>query len=173
MNANGPQTGDDKLRGGFLEAMSHAANTVYVVTTDGPAGRAGVTVSAFSSVSADVDQPRLLICLHHESTTADIIRTNGVFCVNMLRSDQAALADRFAGRIGAGGDKFAEGNWGVTEAGMPCLTDALASLECRLSEQTLVGTHHVLFGAVQNVRLTAGPSPLIYASRNYTKLSKT
>ena len=172
MNANVPQAGDDKLRGGFLEAMSHAANTVYVVTTDGPAGRAGLTVSAFSSVSADVDHPRLLICLHHESSTADVIRTNGVFCVNMLRSDQAALANRFAGRTGAGEDRFAEGNWGVTEAGLPFLKDALASLECRLSEQTLVGTHHVLFGAVQGVRLATGDSPLVYAGRDYAGLSK-
>ena len=34
------------IRDQFLEGMSHAACTVNVVTTDGAAGRAGVTVSA-------------------------------------------------------------------------------------------------------------------------------
>ena len=39
--------------------MSHAACTVNVVTTDGVAGRHGVTVSAMVSVSADTPQPTL------------------------------------------------------------------------------------------------------------------
>ena len=41
----------------FLLGMSHAACTVNVVTTDGVAGRHGVTVSAMVSVSADTPQP--------------------------------------------------------------------------------------------------------------------
>ena len=47
------QPRESELRQRFLSGMSHAACTVNVVTTDGPAGRAGVTVSAMSSVSAD------------------------------------------------------------------------------------------------------------------------
>ncbi len=39
------------IREKFLDGMSRAAATVSVVTTDGPAGRAG-TVSAMTSVSA-------------------------------------------------------------------------------------------------------------------------
>ena len=42
-----------EIRTQFLDGMSRAAFCVNVVTTDGPAGRAGVTVSAMSSVSAD------------------------------------------------------------------------------------------------------------------------
>jgi flavin reductase len=40
------------LREDFVESMSRAAATVSVVTPDDPGGRAGVTVSAMSSVSA-------------------------------------------------------------------------------------------------------------------------
>ena len=36
---NSEPVGD--LRGSFLEAMSRAANSVYIVTTDGVAGRGG------------------------------------------------------------------------------------------------------------------------------------
>ena len=160
------------LRDGFLEAMSHAANTVYLVTTDGPAGRAGVTVSAFSSVSADVEQPRLLICLHHESTTADVIRANGVFCANMLGEEHKPLADRFAGRIAEGEDRFAAGDWGQTTGGLPRLNGAVASFECRLSEQSLVGTHHVLFGAVTEVQVMRDAKPLVYCLRAYAGIAK-
>ena len=45
----------------FLQAMSRAANTVCVVTTDGPAGKFGVTVSAMTSVSIDDAGPSLLV----------------------------------------------------------------------------------------------------------------
>ena len=55
---------DPLLRQRFLNGMGLAACTVNVVTTDGPAGRHGVTVSAMSSVSADMDQPTLLVCIH-------------------------------------------------------------------------------------------------------------
>ena len=56
-----PTPADRALRQQFLHGMSHAASTVNVVTTDGVAGRHGVTVSAMVSVSADTPQPTLLV----------------------------------------------------------------------------------------------------------------
>ena len=84
------------LRDRYLEAMSEAAATVSVVTTDGPAGRAGVTVSAMCSVSAD--PPTILVCVHHLSPACEAIRENGAFCVNVLGDGQSAISDTFAGR---------------------------------------------------------------------------
>ena len=78
---------DQAIRSKFLEGMSHAACTVNIVTTDGPAGRAGVTVSAMASVSADSARPTLLVCVHHLSPAASKIVENGVLCVNVLRDD--------------------------------------------------------------------------------------
>jgi len=159
----------EQLRAGFLDAMARAANTVFVVTTDGPAGKAGVTVTAMSSVSADVDRPRLLICLHHESSTAQVIRANGAFCVNMLGEGDAGLAQRFAGKTAPHADRFAEGNWGVTRAGLPMLLSAPAIFDCALSEETLVGTHHVLFGAVHEAHAREDVAPLLYNARGYAR----
>ena len=90
---------DQGLRDRFIGGMSHAACTVNIVTTDGAAGRAGVTVSAMSSVSADTPKPTLLVCVHHLSPAADRIIENGVFCVNVLRDDQSFISDSFAGRF--------------------------------------------------------------------------
>jgi len=61
------------LRARFLGGMAQAAATVNIVTTDGPRGRAGVTVSAMSSVSADMEKPVLLVCVHHLSPAAPAI----------------------------------------------------------------------------------------------------
>src|ERR1700748_1116737 len=75
------------IRARFIDGMSRAAFCVNVVTTDGPAGRAGVTISAMSSVSADGASPTVLVCIHHQSKTATAILENGTFCVNVLRHD--------------------------------------------------------------------------------------
>lgn len=172
MSAKEQIENDVSVQSEFLRAMARAANTVYLVTTDGPSGRAGVTVTAMSSVSADVSTPRLLICLHHESATAQVIRANGVFCVNMLGEAHQSLASRFAGRMAEGEDKFDMGDWARTRAGLPRLRDALASFDCRLSEESLVGTHHILFGAVHEAIVNDDAPPLLYHMRGYGAVAK-
>jgi len=52
------------------------------------------------------------------------------------------------------------------------LEDALASYDCRLSEQSLVGTHHVLFGAVQDVVLGPDATPLLHTRRGYGQVAE-
>jgi len=156
------------LRGAFLEGMSHTASTVNIVTTDGPEGRAGVTVSAMSSVSADTPAPSLLVCIHHMSSACAAILKNGVFCVNVLRDDQSAISDTFAGRIGTEGrDKFACAEWVTQTTGAPRVIDPLVAFDCRLTHSELVGTHYVIFGAVEDIFIGQRGLPLIYANRAY------
>jgi flavin reductase len=149
----------------FLAGMSQAAATVSVVTTDGPAGRAGITVSAMSSVSAD--EPTLLVCIHHKSRAAAAILENGVFCVNVLRADQSLISDHFAGRDPAVADRFACAEWTRQVTGAPRLVDPLVGFDCRLTTHHRVGTHHVFFGAVEDVFIAEGGAPLIYLRRAY------
>ncbi len=152
----------------FLQGMSHAACTVSIVTTDGPAGRAGVTVSAMSSVSADGPAPTLLACVHHQSPAAAALVANGVFCVNVLRDDQAYISDTFAGRRKmADGDKFSCAQWEAGSTGAPKVVNPLVTFDCRLDKHFQVGTHLVLFGAVQETSVGRHGSPLIYANRAY------
>ena len=162
-----PET-DPDLRQRFLLGMRHAACTVNVVTTDGAAGRHGVTVSAMVSVSADTPQPTLLVCLHHKSAVAEAVLENGVFCVNVLRDDQAHISDHFAGRSEArGADKFACTEWATQVTGAPRVLDALASFDCRVTASERVGSHFVVFGTVQDIQVASGGAPLIYANRAY------
>lgn len=156
------------LRSDFLQGMSHVATTVNIVTTDGPGGRTGITVSAMSSVSADTDKPTLLVCINDASSGAQPIIENGVFCVNTLRDDQSFISDTFAGRYKDKGEaKFGCGDWTELESGVPALSDALVSFECKLTDDLIVGTHHVFFGEVQQVRFGDTGPPLIYANRRY------
>src|ERR1700690_3476300 len=164
----GPKSDDPLLRQRFLNGMSHAACTVNVVTTDGAAGRHGVTVSAMCSVSADTPQPTLLVCIHHRSPVADAVLKNGVFCVNVLREDQAGISDSFAGRSGARGDaKFDCARWTTQVTGSPRVIDCLVAFDCRVTASERVGSHVVVFGSVQDIAVAGAGSPLIYANRAY------
>src|SRR5258708_1585992 len=163
-----PAETDSALRGRFLLGMSHAACTVNVVTTDGPAGRHGVTVSAMVSVSADTPQPTLLVCIHHRSAVAAAVLENRVFCVNVLRDDQAHISDNFAGRSGArGAAKFDCTEWTTQLTGAPRVLDSLVAFDCRVTASERVGSHFVVFGSVQDIFVAAGGAPLIYANRAY------
>jgi flavin reductase (DIM6/NTAB) family NADH-FMN oxidoreductase RutF len=162
------ETPDPALRQRFLRGMSHAASTVSVVTTDGSAGRHGVTVSAMVSVSADTPRPTLLVCINQSSPVAAAVLENRVFCVNVLREDQAYISDSFAGRSGARGSaKFECTNWAVQATGAPRVLDALVAFDCRVTASERVGTHFVIFGSVQDIFVAGAGAPLIYANRAY------
>ncbi|MEI2415350.1 flavin reductase family protein [Orrella sp. JC864] len=155
------------LKQSFLAAMSRAASTVNVVTTDGVAGRAGLTLSAMVSVSADTEQPTLLICVNENTHSSKRILENGRFCVNVLREDQRHVSDCFAGRGGpAGADKFLMGEWTRCVSGCPRLADALVAFDCDVVWTQQVGTHYMFLGAVHDLHYGSG-MPLLYVQRSY------
>ena len=165
--------GPDDLRAKFLGGMSHAACTVNIITTDGAAGRAGVTVSAMSSVSADTPKPTLLVCVHHLSPAAPRIIENGCFVVNVLRDDQAYISDTFAGRFkDVIEDKFDCTDWVAMPSGAPRIVDPLVGFDCKVVSSEKVGTHYVFFGEVQDIFVASGGSPLVYANRAYGSTSR-
>lgn len=164
MDAKTEQT----IRLKFLEGMSHAACTVNIVTTDGQAGRAGVTVSAMASVSADSTWPTMLVCVHHLSPAAARIVENGVLCVNVLRDDQSYISDTFAGRFkDEVNDKFECAEWVSMPSGAPRIVDPLVAFDCRLISSEKVGTHYIFLCEVRELHVSGGGSPLIYANRAY------
>lgn len=160
------------LRARFLAGMSNAAATVSVVTTDGAAGRAGVTVSAMSSVSADGPHPVLLVCVHHLSPAAPRILANGAFCVNVLRDDQSYISDTFAGRFDRVTDKFDCADWTPMPSRSPRIVDPLVAFDCRVISGERIGTHHVFLGEVGEIFDAGRGSPLIYARRAYGVASR-
>ncbi|MGB3406898.1 MAG: flavin reductase family protein [Jannaschia sp.] len=169
MAASAKSKAMDDLRTRYLHAMSMAAATVNVVTTDGPAGRAGVTVSAMTSVSVDGDAPTMLVCLNDTASATGPILENKCFAINVMDCKQQDVADTFANRQPApGGDKFADLHWDVMTTGAPAL-QSLATFDCTVQSSQRIGTHHVIIGAVHDVRVSDGGSPLIWGMRKYLR----
>lgn len=158
------------LRAAFVEGMSRAATFVAVATTDGDGGRAGVTVSSLTSVSADGEMPSLLVCINRQSPAATAILQNRAFCANLLAESQQNIANLFAGRSATDrAERFDQIAWAAGDLGQPVLTGATAAFECRLATALLWETHHIIVGRVVAVRLTGNASALLYGQRAYRK----
>jgi flavin reductase len=158
------------LRSAFVEGMSRAATFVAVATTDGEGGRAGVTVSSLTPVSADGEHPSLLVCINRQSPAATAILQNRAFCANLLAEDQQDLANLFAGRSATDrAERFDLAAWQPGLIGQPLLNGSTATFECRLATALLWETHHIIVGRVAAVRLSDNASALLYGQRAYRR----
>ena len=153
----------------FVSAMGLAATGVSVVTTDGPAGRFGLTVSAVSSVSAD--PPLVLICVNRKSPAIQALDGNGAFAVNLLAAHNRAYAETFSGRPREGKPfDFANHDWRDGETGLPLVADATAVFECETHESLDAGSHRIYIGRV--VAAHKGEAePLVYCNRAFRRIT--
>ena len=153
----------------FRQAMQLWASGVAVVTSRSERfGLRGMTVTAFSSVSAE--PPQILVCLNQAADTGENIDQNQKFAVNILQADQQAVSNNFSGGSSQE-DRFANTQWSVGATGVPVLDDSLVSLECKVIEKVRAGTHWVVIGEIDAVTCRSG-EPLLYFSGDYRHLSE-
>lgn len=153
----------------FRTAMSKLGAAVSVVTSSGPAGLCGTTVTAVSSVT---DSPAtLLVCINRNSWSNNVLRENGCLCINVLPWGQEDLAKRFAGMTDIPADKRFDGVAHQTlKTGAPALNDALVSFDCTIAEMVEVGTHTVFLAHVQDISFGSAEQALIYFDRRYASV---
>lgn len=153
----------------FTRAMGAAATGVTVVTTEGVAGRFGLTVSAIASVSAE--PPLLLVCVNRRNPCVSAMTQNGRFAVNILAETQEDVARLFSGKpVSGAAYDFAQHGWATGEAGMPLLTGAAAHFECEVDTIHDAGTHRIFIGRVIAAERGERP-PLLYSNRRYGRLA--
>jgi flavin reductase (DIM6/NTAB) family NADH-FMN oxidoreductase RutF len=135
----------------FREVIGHFACGVTVVTAMHDGRARGTTASALSSLS--LEPPMVVACLNRESETGRVITIVRHFAVSILREGQDEVARHFARK---GVDKLA--GFAVTAGarGDPLLTDALATLECRVTNCTSAGTHWVFLAEVERASASRG-----------------
>jgi flavin reductase len=158
----------EKLTDHFKAAITGIATPVSVVTSDGAAGRVGLTVSAVSVVS--VDPPLILACVDQRSPANEIIQGNEAFRVNLLGLRHDHVADTFAGRPWPGKERwdFTCGDWDLEAENGPGLVDAVASIGCQLDSVVPAGTHNIYLGVATD-SLRTERQPLLYYRRTYCR----
>jgi flavin reductase (DIM6/NTAB) family NADH-FMN oxidoreductase RutF len=151
--------------GDFRHVLAHFASGVTVVTTtDGDQRPAGLTASAFTSVS--LDPPLILVCVDHKSQTYPALLERGRFAVNILRADQSDVSRRFASTKL---DKFEVLPYRMSALGLPLLDGALAYLECSTANTHVEGDHTIFVGLVEHAEAADG-EPLLYFRGKYDRL---
>jgi flavin reductase (DIM6/NTAB) family NADH-FMN oxidoreductase RutF len=130
----------------FRQAMRRFASGVCVVASGEAEERRGITVSAFSSVSAD--PPMVLVCINRATSAHGKLTTSGHFSVNILGAGQEDFAMIFAGQRGLqGADRF-DKNWNSHSSGVPVLASALYSIVCASEANYVAGSHTIMTGRV-------------------------
>ena len=150
----------------FRNVLRQWASGVTVVTSRAGEKMHGMTVSAFSSVSAD--PPLVLVCANRSSTTHEVIETGGLFTVNILASHQADVSSIFASSKHED-TRFDHVPWSHGETGSPIIDGALASLECTVTSAHQEGSHTIYVGRVEAVH-ARDAQPLLYYNGGYHSL---
>lgn len=153
----------------FRGAMARLGAAVNVITTDGPAGRHGMTASAVCSVSDE--PPTLLLCVNAKAAANRLIKANMMLCVNILSAQQEGVSRAFGDSALDVDSRFANhGSWRRLENGCWGLDAALAVFGCRVSSIAEVGSHSVFFAQVEEISVGADLSGLMYFNRDYHHL---
>jgi len=146
--------------------MANLGAAVSVVTTNGPRGRAGLTLSAACSVTDT--PPTMLVCVNRSSYTHDVFTENQRVCVNVLGRDHEELALHFAGATGVSmAERFGRPAWDHDGDQVPMLRDAAASLVGRITDCATHGSHSVMFLEIDRVVVREDRGGLVYFRRQF------
>lgn len=158
----------------FRAVLGRFATGVTIITcTDAQGNDAGMTVSAFCSVS--LHPPLVLVCVAHKASMYNALVTSPTFAINILSSTQEALARRFADAeeqrfTGIGFTRGQSGNPDGT-TGPAILDEVLAALECRRVMQYESGDHTIIVGEVQHA-LVNDSKPLVYYRGGFAQIER-
>jgi len=150
----------------FKKALSLFATGVTVITGNTPKGLpVGLTANAFTSVS--LEPPLVLVCLDNNTGCLGAFSSGERFAVNILRENQKALSEMFAGPQKY---KFRDQTYDTWESNCPILSGCLVNLECFRVNVFVAGDHIILLGRVERIECADEGSPLLYYKSKYCRL---
>jgi flavin reductase (DIM6/NTAB) family NADH-FMN oxidoreductase RutF len=151
----------------FRSVLGRFASGVTIVTAVDPSGRdVGLTVSAFASVS--LSPPLVLVCVDRAASLHPVLLDARHFAVNILATDQEALARRFST---LDGDRFDGVGYVRGQTGVAVIDEVLAVLECRRVHAIEGGDHTIFVGEVETAHARAA-TPLLYYRGGYAQLER-
>ncbi len=149
--------------------MGHFATGVCVVSARRRDGSpVGTTVNAVTSVS--LEPPLLLVCLARDSETLGAVIDSSRFAVSILTEEQREHSVRFAAKGAQARPEEIE--FGEHDSGVPCLTDALATIACRVSAVHEGGDHMIVLAeALSMSSAERDVAPLLFFRGAYSRLA--
>ena len=155
---------------GFKNAMRQLVGGVTVITAGRGQDISGMTVTSFSSLTAD--PPSVVVSINRESSSWPLIERYRAFGANVLASDQLDMAARFTSQSGLAVAVRIQGiEYRSKATGTPLLVNALASFDCELYRCIEFRSHMLLIGNVVDVDLfPEGGGGLAYWNGRYVNV---
>lgn len=150
------------------KTFSHFATGVTIISSKSESAYSGFTANSFSSVS--LDPPLVLFCLNHYSRNVENFNYYKKFAINILSENQQSLALHFASKLPEKfkGIDFKLGNY----SNLPLINDALAHIECDITNVHQAGDHYIYVGEVKAISCNQAYNPLIYYKRKFSTLEE-
>ncbi len=146
----------------YRRALAQFATGVTIVTARTPDGvPIGLTVNSFSSVS--LDPPLILWSLARKASSLAIFRSCTHYAINVLATNQLAVAKRFATRSS---NRFASIAWHVGPCDAPLIDGCVSWLIAESRNLHEAGDHLILVGEVVQFEAPGGV-PLIFHDGRY------
>ena len=150
----------------FRHVMAHFTTGVTVVTSRTPDGRpCGLTANSVASVS--LNPLLVLVCVNREAASHACIVSGGAFAVSILGGHHEDLARRFS--LGDHSARFDELPYRTVLTGSPVLDDALAWMDCRITDIHEGGDHSIVVGKVVACDARDG-EPLVFYRGEYRRM---
>lgn len=147
----------------FKAVMTKFAAGVTVVTTADEDGTLfGLTATAFTSLS--MNPPLCLVCVDKNTGSHDPIMRSRMFAVNFLTDQQDGVSNTFATRRDDKFEHVKHEKGPATEC--PVFPEALAWMECEVTEILPGGDHDIFVGMIKKVQINDG-KPLVYWNGAY------
>ena len=136
---------------------------VTVIVAHTPAGRRGLVVGTFASVS--LNPPLVSFMVNTGSKSWAAVRTAGQFTANVLASDQRRLSQ---GLAGWSPDKFDDVAFEPEPAGALVLQGCLGWAECHIEREIDAGDHTIVLARPEQLTIARySARPLVFYQGAY------
>lgn len=147
----------------FRQVLGNYPTGVCAITAITDEGEhAAMVVGSFTSVS--LDPPLVGFFPDRRSSTWPRIEKAGRFCVNVLGADQRDLCRQLSA---AGGDKYADVGFTLSENGSPILDSAIAWIDCAIENVVEAGDHFLVLGRVLSLEVRRDADPMLFFKGRY------
>lgn len=152
----------------FRNLMGRFATGVTVLTLRSHGNVRGMTANAVSSLS--LHPPLLLVCIDRNASSHPYFEAADAFAVNILAEDQSELS-RFFAESGEKPEPMGGYPHHAGPLGSPILDDALAWVECRITDRHPGGDHTIVVGRVADMEIARPDAqPLLFYGGTYHRL---
>lgn len=149
----------------LAQALALLSTGIYVLTVRDGDQHHGMSSSWVTQVSGS--PPLLVAAVDRHHFSHGIIERTGQFALNIVGRDHRELEDYFYSAAARRPDNLDRIPHTPGTSGLPLLSDALVSLECRVSDAPIAGDHTLFVARIDHVTLRGTAVPLTSQDLDY------